>query len=256
MELSKFLESLTTLLREEPSTTEKIRQARALLSRLTASGDWFRENMARLILDQTWRANQRPSIWPNEVSIAWSVDPNFSMLAYIWEPGMVDTVHDHGSWGVVATLFGSVDEIKYSRLDDGSREGFADLRPHSPIVMNPSETTAILPLDAGIHRLGNLAQGYSITIHVYGKPVRWGSIRYFYPEEKRVTVVYPPPIHKAALAIRSLADIHTPWAEDLLNTVLMENVPDVLKRECEQVLSRRAKGTKSQQQSLKGQEGK
>ncbi|SEM19525.1 Predicted metal-dependent enzyme of the double-stranded beta helix superfamily [Syntrophus gentianae] len=248
MELNEFVESLTTLLREEPSTAEKIRRGRALLSRLTISVDWFRENMARLLLDQTWRANQRPSIWPNEVTIAWGADPEFSMLAYIWEPGRVDTVHDHGSWGVVATLSGTIDEIKYSRLDDGSREAFADLRPHSPTVLNPGDTTPILPLDAGIHRLGNLAQGYSITIHVYGKPVRRGYIRYFYPEEKRVTVVYPPPTHKAALAIRSLADIRAPWAEDLLKTALRENVPDFLKKECEEALSRRTEKTEPQQE--------
>jgi len=153
---------------------------------------------------------------------------------------MVDTVHDHGSWGVLSCLFGAIDEIKYQRLDDGSREGFAELRPHSPLVMNPGETTSILPLNPGIHRLGNVAEGFSVSIHVYGQPVRRGYINYFYPEEKRVSAAYPPPTYKAALAIRSLADIRTPWAEDLLNTALRENVPDFLKKECDQALSRRA----------------
>jgi 3-mercaptopropionate dioxygenase len=239
MELNEFVESLTALLKEEHSTAEKIRQGRPLLSRLMASNDWFQEHMARLILDQTWRASQRPTIWSNEMTISWGADPEFVVLAYIWEPGMVDTVHDHGSWGVLSCLFGKIDEIKYSRLDDGSREGFAELRPHSPLLMNPGETTTILPLDQGIHRLGNVAEGYSVSIHVYGQPVRRGYIHHFYPEEKRVTVAYPPPTHKAVLAIRSLADIRTPWAEDLLNTALRENVPDFLKKECDQALSRR-----------------
>lgn len=256
MELKEFVESLTALLEEQPSQAEKIRRGRALLSRLTASNDWFQDNMARLILDQTWRANQRHTIWSNEITLAWSADPEFVVLAYIWEPGMVDTVHDHGSWGVLSSLFGAIDEIKYQRLDDGSREGFADLRPHSPLVMHPGETTSILPLDPGIHRLSNVAEGHSVSIHVYGQPVRRGYIRYFYPEEKRVTVAYPPPTYKAALAIRLLADITTPWAGDLLNTALGENVPDFLRRELGQALSRREEKKEPPQKEHTDQEGK
>jgi len=256
MELKEFVESLTTLLKEEQTTAEKIRQVRALLSRLTASNDWFQENMARLILDQTWRANQRHTIWSNEITLAWSADPEFVVLAYIWEPGMVDTVHDHGSWGVLSCLFGAIDEIKYQRLDDGNREGFADLRPHSPLVMHPGETTSILPLDPGIHRLRNAAEGHSVSIHVYGQPVRRGYIRYFYPKEKRVAVGYPPPTYKAALAIRLLAEVPTPWAGDLLNTALGETVPDFLKRELDQALSRRAEKKDAPLKELNDQEGK
>jgi len=239
MDLNEFVKSLTALLKEKPPQAEVIRQSRTLLSGLTVSADWFQESLSRLLLDQTWRTGQRHTIWPNEMSLAWDTDPEFSVLAYIWEPDMVDVVHDHGSWGVLACLVGTIDEIKYSRLDDGSREGFAELSPHSPLTMNPGETTFILPLDQGIHRLGNAAHGHSVSVHVYGQPVRRVYIRTFYPDEKRVSVAYPPPAYKAALAIRLLAEIGRPWSQDLLSAALRESVPDFLKTECEQALSRR-----------------
>lgn len=240
LDLKGFTESFAALLREGHSLPEQIRRGRVLISRLTSSGAWFQKQVARLILNPSWRADQKPAIWPNEVTLHRNADPPFVVLAYFWEPGMVDIIHDHGSWGVVGCLFGSMDEIKYQRLDDGSREGFADLRPRQPLLMNPGETTAILPLDEGIHRLGNVDKGYSVTINVYGKPVRRGYIRFFYPEEKRVVPAYPPSTHKAALAIRCLADIGTPWAGELLRCALDEPLPDYLKAECTQTLSRLA----------------
>jgi len=239
-DLNAFVESFAVLLKEGHALPEQIRRGRALISRLTASGAWFQEHMARLILKPAWRKTQTPTIWPNEVTIYRNTDPDFVVLAYFWEPGMVDTIHDHGSWGVVGCLFGEMDEIKYQRLDDGSRENYAELRPCLPLLMKPGETTAVLPLDQGIHRLGNVAKGCSVTINVYGKPVRRGYIRYFYPEEKRVVTAYPPSTHKAALAIRSLADISTPWAEELLRCALEEPLPDYLKEECYHALSRLA----------------
>lgn len=99
MDLNEFVKSLTALLKEKPPQAEVIRQSRTLLSGLAVSADWFQESLSRLLLDQTWRTGQRHTIWPNEISLAWDTDPEFSVLAYIWEPDMVDVVHDHGSWG-------------------------------------------------------------------------------------------------------------------------------------------------------------
>jgi len=248
LDLHAFVEAFASLLKEGHSLPEQIRKGRSLISRLTASGAWFQEHMARLILRPGWRESQKPAIWPNEITLYRNTDPPFVVLAYFWEPGMVDTVHDHGSWGVVGCLFGAMDEIKYQRLDDGSREGVADLLPHYPILMNQGETTAVLPLDRGIHRLGNVSVGCSVTINVYGKPIRRGYIRHFYPEEKRVVPAYPPSTHKAALAIRSLADISTPWAEELLLRALREPLPDYLKEECYHALSRRTEEKESPRQ--------
>jgi len=242
MNLNEFVESFETLLKEQHLLDEQIRQGRILISQLTSSGAWFQDSLVSLILDPKWRKTQKPSIWPNEITLYRSANSEFVILAYIWEPGMVDTIHDHGSWGVVGCLFGAMDEIKYHRLDDGSREGFANLSPHLPIVINPGQSTGILPLDRGIHRLGNVADGYSVTINVYGKSMRRGYIHFFYPDEMSVVPVYSHATQKAALAIRSLADIDAPWANDLLHSALHEPLPDYLIRECHRALSRREGG--------------
>jgi hypothetical protein len=57
---------------------------------------------------------------------------------------MVDTIHDHGSWGVVGCLFGAMDEIKFtvSMMEVGR---FRNLSPHLPIVMIPGQSTESFP---------------------------------------------------------------------------------------------------------------
>ena len=54
------------------------------------------------------------------------------------------------------------------RLDDGKKEGYAELEEVSSIVLNPGETTYVLPLNKGIHRMENLGRDTAITINVYG----------------------------------------------------------------------------------------
>jgi uncharacterized membrane protein len=94
------------------------------------------------------------TIDPNEITLFRSPQGNFSLRLFIWEPGKTYPVHDHGSWGVVGAWAGIVEEIKYRRLDDGNRVGYADLAVKNKAALSPGELTAVLPLNEGTHQMG------------------------------------------------------------------------------------------------------
>jgi hypothetical protein len=51
-----------------------------------------------------------------------------SLQVFVWPPGTGTRVHDHSSWGAFRCVTGSVLEVRYARLDDGSKIEHARLR--------------------------------------------------------------------------------------------------------------------------------
>jgi phage terminase large subunit-like protein len=112
------------------------------------------------------------------------------------------------------------------------------LKEVSSQVLKPGETTSVLPLNNGIHRMENRSGDVAVTINVYGRSIRKGYIQFFYPEDKTVTKVYPPKPLKEALAVRAAGALRAPWSEELLQKVLSSGLPDPIKKEGEYSLAR------------------
>jgi predicted metal-dependent enzyme (double-stranded beta helix superfamily) len=199
--------------------------------------EWFAEFIDRLLTDRALLAAQKPSLWPNEITLHRHPDGSFQMLAYIWEPGSMDTIHDHGAWGIIGAYINKIRERKFRRLDDGTVDGFAELEETADRILMPREITVVRPLDDGIHQMENITDTVAVTINVYGRTVRKGYSRYFYPERKAVQRVYPPRTYKEVLLLRSLGTIREPWAEEILNNASRNSMPDYIRRECELALS-------------------
>jgi predicted metal-dependent enzyme (double-stranded beta helix superfamily) len=231
--LEQFCESLGDFLKGRPEIATRISTCRSLLSELMNHKEWFGEILERLIFDKEFSASQRPGIWPNEITLYRSPDRAFLILCYIWDKGLSDTIHDHGSWGIIGSFVRSIGEHKYERLDDGKREGYAELKEVSSTVLNPGETTYVLPLNKGIHRMENFGSDTAITINVYGPNVRKGYVQFFYPEINSVNRVYPPKTLKEALAVRALGSLALPRSEELLKSVLVSGLSDNIKKEGE-----------------------
>ena len=89
--------------------------------------------------------------------------------------------HDHGVWEALAVYKGSFDHTVYERLDDGSKEGFADLKTVDDRPLKPGDV-AIVAQPAEIHTFVALEEGtYSITV-VGGHYAE--ERHYFKPDEK------------------------------------------------------------------------
>lgn len=103
--------------------------------------------------------------------------------------------HDHGVWELLAIYSGRVDHTVYERLDDGSVEGYADLKVVDDRVLEAKDL-AIVALPAEIHAFTALTDDtFSVTI-VGGhyKPDRY----YFKPEEKSCVLRAPKALRATA----------------------------------------------------------
>jgi predicted metal-dependent enzyme (double-stranded beta helix superfamily) len=133
----------------------------------------------------------------------------FSLRLYIFGPGAHTAVHDHSSWGVSGSAFGPLEVVRYRREDDGSDPGLARLAMADRYVLQPGEIETTLPLDQGIHRTGNPAEGTTLMVSVYGTPLRRLYIQRFNLENGSVHRVFPPRFKKKMLAEQALKAMET-----------------------------------------------
>jgi predicted metal-dependent enzyme (double-stranded beta helix superfamily) len=221
---------------DEKTVSRKIENGRELVSELVSRQDWFFDYLKKMILEPSSFESRRPGIWPNEYTLYRSPEKSFVVLAYMWDTGLADIVHDHGAWGIIGTLCGKLGERKYERLDDGKRGGYAELRETKHGLYGPGETTFVLPLNKGLHAMDNPTDGIAVSVNVYGKTIRQGFVQFFDPEKKTVTKVYPPRTLREVLAVKTLAAIDPSRAEGVLREALDASRPPQLKQEYEAVL--------------------
>jgi predicted metal-dependent enzyme (double-stranded beta helix superfamily) len=242
MTLDDFCHRFQTLMDGKPPLRSLIEEGRLLVGELAGDAEWLRETLERLIMDRQYLDSQKATIWPNEVALYRSPDQSFVVLSYLWEPRAADIIHDHGSWGIIGEVISPSLERKYRRLDDSSRDGYAELEEISSRVIEPGDTTYVLPLNEGLHQMVNCTDSIAVSVNVYGKVIRKGYVQFFYPEKKSVQRVYPPKTFKGVMAIRTLGILDRPWAEDILRAALRSPLPEMLKRECEISLSMKGCG--------------
>ncbi|MGE5398632.1 MAG: hypothetical protein ACM3MK_13990 [Chitinophagales bacterium] len=182
-----------------------------------------------LILDQlaAFIAGDKDSMyWPvdlNDLTLYRDKDKLFSVRLFVWEAHTPYPIHDHGAWGVVGGLANQVRESKYHRLDDGSREGYAELKIKSEAVLHPGETTWVLPLNDGIHRMEAVGDTTGLTLHTYGRPVRTGFINSFMYQSHGVYKLYPMRTHRQILAVKALESIGGGQSKDILEQISRDN---------------------------------
>lgn len=237
MQLENFCSNFSELTNKKENGSSFFQEGQALLSGLLKDTQWFLDFLQKLIMDKSYRSQQKPSRWLNEYTVYRDPGGSFIMLAYIWEPKQVDIIHDHNSWGIVGTLTGKVLETKYHRTDDGTKEGYSELEETMNKIMNPGDTTFLLPLEKGIHKLEN-HDGHSITIHIYGKSVRKGYLNFYDLRNRTVARTYIYSLHRAALALRALGDMSTPSSRKLLQEAANNSGEEILKKEIELSLAK------------------
>lgn len=206
-----------------------------MVKELISSDLWFRDFIKEALSETSWLKQQPPSLWPNELTLYRSPDRSFLVLAYILEPFSMDTIHDHGSWGIIASFINGTKEIKYRRHDDGTVAGYAELEETIAKVVKQGEVTCVLPLNGGIHQMGNTSEKISVTINVYGRAVRRGYLQFFHRERKTVKRVYSPRTCKEVLMVRTMGAMGS--GEDILRGALVNSLPDYVKEEYETALT-------------------
>jgi predicted metal-dependent enzyme (double-stranded beta helix superfamily) len=139
---------------------------------------------------------RRHMLFDNEWLLHMDARRRFSVRMYLYRPGEVTVVHDHSSWGVLGSATGEMEIVKYRREDDGQKNGYALLVQTERISCTSGLTDTTLPLDEGIHRVGNPTDQTIAVINVYGTPLRRLYINCFDTEKNRITKIFPQRLKK------------------------------------------------------------
>jgi predicted metal-dependent enzyme (double-stranded beta helix superfamily) len=95
--------------------------------------------------------------------------PLFNVTTVVWGPGDKAKAHNHDTWGLVGVVENELQETRFRRRDDGSKEGYADLEITAVKRNTAGMVSTLLPPGDDIHEMLNLTQKNTVEVHVYGK---------------------------------------------------------------------------------------
>jgi predicted metal-dependent enzyme (double-stranded beta helix superfamily) len=140
----------------------------------------------RLAMDRTWLRPEHYEADPEQGFGAFLLheepDHTLAVLVANWLPARGAPPHDHGTWAVVAGVEGIERNIRYRRLDDGSRPDYAELEVKHDF--NADAGDLICMKTGGIHSVRNETDRITLSLHTYGKHVNFTTRSQFDPEKR------------------------------------------------------------------------
>ena len=102
------------------------------------------------------------------------IDDNdtLSLFALVWRPGQWTPIHDHGTWGVVGVLEGTLEERSFIRVDAQEKDALENIElvRGGVILLSPGTVTSFVPNPDHIHITGNGdRQKKVVSLHLYGR---------------------------------------------------------------------------------------
>lgn len=98
-------------------------------------------------------------------------DHSLAVVAVNWLPGRGTPPHDHGTWAVVAGIEGVEHNVRYRRVDDNTRPGYAELEVKKEFNADAGELICIR--SGGIHKVTNETDSMTMSLHTYGRHVNF-----------------------------------------------------------------------------------
>ena len=100
-------------------------------------------------------------------------DGTLSLFMLVWAPGQWTPIHDHGTWGVVGIVEGTLEEQAYMRVDpcpQERRDCGIELLPGGLVLLPPGAVSTFVPNPDHIHRTGVAAgRAPTLSLHLYGR---------------------------------------------------------------------------------------
>jgi predicted metal-dependent enzyme (double-stranded beta helix superfamily) len=205
--LEPFCDACADLLADLVDCRACVERVEEEFSRLLAERQLFAEILRDLAEGGGRIDPRRPTAFDNEVLLYAHPGRAFSLRLYLYEPGRYTPVHDHNAWGLIGPIAGALEVVSFRREDDGSRPGYARVAEVGRRTLRPAEHAANLPLDQGIHRVGNPTATTLPSLSLYGRPVARGYVQEFDPATGRVYRIMRPHAKKRMLAAAALEDL-------------------------------------------------
>ena len=107
-------------------------------------------------------------------------DHTLAIFVVSWAPDKGVPPHDHGTWAVIAGIEGPERNTTWARVDDRSRDGYAEIEVKKEAVAGPGDLVCIKT--GGIHSVWNDTENVTLSLHTYGKHVNYTERNQFDPE--------------------------------------------------------------------------
>lgn len=128
----------------------------------------LRRLVRKLVLNSYWLQTQRPDPADTEVAFLNLYDEIGYPLTVQIEtliPGAQSSIHNHGTWGIVAVLQGEGDNTCWRRSPDS---GYPDkIVQAAARTLTPGDIVSFTP--AAIHRLQAVGEATLVTFNMYGE---------------------------------------------------------------------------------------
>ena len=162
--LDEFTHDMESLLKSKLDQGKIFDAGSSLLERLISN-----EN----VIPTEYRATATNGRRPNHGTyLLYQGESGLSVTAVVWGPGEHLGPHDHLTWGMIGILNNTLTETRYQRVDDRSREGYAQLELDRTAKFKPGEITLLVPDTDEIHQMDNHTDRPTVEIHVYGDDLR------------------------------------------------------------------------------------
>lgn len=157
--LAQYIDDLRTITREDTDEDAILSRVEPLAQRLAADRGWFDEKFYETDPEQGFGVHL----------VHEEPDHSLAVLAVSWLPGRGTPPHDHGTWAVVAGVEGDELNVRYRRVDDRARDGFARLEVKDEFIASPGDVVCMK--NGGIHLVRNETDAITVSLHTYGKHV-------------------------------------------------------------------------------------
>jgi predicted metal-dependent enzyme (double-stranded beta helix superfamily) len=153
--LYRFLTELEDVLSNTENESERLPDIRMLVRRLIINSYWVRSQK----LEPCPKTGTSVLLLYNELGFP------FTVQTVAFSPGVVSTIHNHGTWGAIAILKGQEKNTFWRR---SSHPDFPDkIEKTGEIILSPGDIISLTP-DA-IHSVEAIGDEPTVTFNLYGE---------------------------------------------------------------------------------------
>ena len=162
--LDEFAHDMESLLVSQPNQQKIFDTGSSWLEKLIGDPD---------SIQQQFRVPAAKGRRPNHGSyLLYQGESGLSVTAVVWGSGEHVGPHDHRTWGLIGIMDNHLTETRFRRVDDRSKEGYAQLEQDRRAEFKPGEITLLIPDIDEIHQMDNFTDRPTVEIHVYGNDLR------------------------------------------------------------------------------------